>query len=200
VVFVRPVLAVCLFALIPSIVHAQSVADSARQATFPLTSAERWHDYVHDEVGPFALAGTAVGAGIGTLNHSPGWWERSPEGYGYRLGAAFAAHTADVSVRDGLAAVMHQNLHYIPCGCHNVFARAGHAVISSVLGVNDQGERVFALPTVVGGYAGGLTTAALYQHEYGIAGGLRLGTASLAGHALGNLAKEFIVPLFVGHH
>ena len=156
---------------------------------------DRFHDYLHDEFSPFAMAGVTLGAGIGTLQRSPHWWDRD-EGFGYRLGTNFAAHTADVTVRDGLAALMHQDPRYVRCGCRNVFARAGHAIVSSFMARNDNGNYVFGVPQIAGAYAGGMTTAAFYGHGYGWQGGLRLGTETIGEHAGINMIKEFIVPLF----
>jgi hypothetical protein len=84
------------------------------------------------------MASVTIGAGVSTLQSSPRWWDKD-EGFGYRLGTNFAAHMADVTVRDGLAALMHQDTRYQRCGCRNVFARAGHAVGSSFLARNDKG-------------------------------------------------------------
>src|SRR5579862_5053744 len=82
----------------------------------PLTShaqeVDRFHDYLHDEFSPFAMLSVTVGAGISTLQRSPHWWDKD-EGFGYRPGTNFASHTVDVSVRDGLAAVMHQDTRYM---------------------------------------------------------------------------------------
>ena len=154
------------------------------------------HTYLHDEFSPFAMASVTIGAGIGTLQRSPGWWDRD-EGFGYRLGTNFAAHTADVTVRDGLAAVMHQDPSYVPCGCRNVFARAGHAVVSSFLARNDNGNYVLGVPQIAGAYAGGYTSAAFYGHTYGgWQGGLKLGSEAIGEHAGFNLIKEFVFPLF----
>jgi hypothetical protein len=165
----------------------------------PFTSraqeSDRFHNYLRDEFSPFAVASVTLGAGVGTLQRSPRWWDKD-EGFGYRLGTNFAAHTADVTVRDGLAAVMHQDPRYMPCGCRNFFARAGHAVVSSFLARNDNGNYVFGLPQVAGSYAGGFTTAELYGHGYGWKDGLRYGTESIGEHAGINLLKEFIFPLF----
>jgi len=179
----RPVCCLAALTLIatPLVSHAQEI--------------DRWHDALHDEFGPFAIASVTLGAGVGTLQGSPHWWDKD-EGFGYRLGTNVAAHTADVTVRDGLAAVMHQDTRYMRCGCRNVFARAGHAVVSSVLARNDNGNYVLGVPQIAGGYASGLTTAAFYGHGFGWQGGVRLGTESLASHAGMNLVKEFIFPLF----
>jgi hypothetical protein len=154
------------------------------------------HTYLRDEFSPFAMASITIGAGVGTLQRSPSWWDRD-EGFGYRLGTNFAAHTADVTVRDGLAAVMHQDPSYVRCGCRNVFARAGHAVVSSFLARNDNGNYVLGVPQIAGAYAGGYTSAAFYGHTYGgWQGGLKLGTEAIGEHAGFNLIKEFVFPLF----
>ena len=154
------------------------------------------HTYLSDEFSPLAMASVTIGAGIGTLQRSPSWWDRD-EGFGYRLGTNFAAHTADVTVRDGLAAVMHQDPSYVRCGCRNVVARAGHAVVSSFLARNDNGNYVLGVPQIAGAYAGGYTSAAFYGHTYGgWQGGLKLGSEAIGEHAGFNLIKEFVFPLF----
>lgn len=164
----------------------------------PLTSQAQmntFHDYLRDEFSPFAMASMTLGAGIGTLQRSPAWWDKD-EGFGYRLGTNFAAHTADVTVRDGLAAVMHQDTRYMPCGCRNFFARTGHAIVSSFLARNENGNYVFGAPQIAGSYAAGFTTAGLYGHGYGWKDGVRFGTESIGEHAGMNLVREFIFPLF----
>lgn len=183
---------VCCFAAAALIIAPIAVR---AQAT---SGDERLHDYLHDEFSPLALASVTVGAGIGTLSGSPRWWDKD-EGLEYRLGTNLAAHTVDVSVRDGLAAVMHQDPHYARCSCTNFFARAGHALASSFMARNDNSNYVLGVPQIAGAYAAGLTTAGLYGHNYGWQGGLRLGTESLAEHAGMNIVKEFIFPLFTHH-
>lgn len=178
----------------PLALHAQT----PQPQPLPLTTNDRLNGFLHDEFSPIAMASVMLGAGVSTINQSPHFWDKD-EGFGYRLGTDFAAHTADMGVRDGLAAVMHQDTHYAPCQCRNVFARAGHAVAMSVLARNERGQYVLGVPQIVGGYAGGLTTAGLYGHNYGWQGGLRLGTESLASHAGWNLVKEFVGPLLKRH-
>jgi hypothetical protein len=77
-----------------------------------------------------------------------------------------------------------------------VFARTGHAIVTSMLAVNGNGHYVPAFGSIAGAYAGGFTTAGLYGHNYGVNGGLRLGTSALAGHAVTNIIREFVGPIF----
>ncbi len=162
----------------------------------PLTASERWHDYTHSVVGPFAFVAPAISAGIGTLGGAPKFWEKDAGGFGQRFGAAFAAHTVDETVKASLSAALHEDNTYYRCACRNVFARTGHALITSVVAMNANGHPVPAFGRIAGAYAHGFSTMAFYQHEYGVNGALRLGTGGLATHAVTNIVREFIGPIF----
>lgn len=169
-----------------------SVAPQA-SGYMPLTSDERWNEYVRSVVGPMAIVEPAISAGLGVVGGgSPRFWERDPGGFGQRFGTAFAAHTVNETVKASLSAALHEDNTYYRCSCANVFARAGHALFTSVLATNDNGHPVPAFGRIAGAYAGGFTTMGIYQHEYGFSGGLRLGTSALATHALTNLVREFV--------
>jgi hypothetical protein len=162
-------------------------------AYLPLTSDERWNDYVRSVVGPLAFVQTAVTAGLASMGSgSPRFWERDPGGFGQRFGTAFAARTVNETVKASLSAVLHEDNTYYRCSCQNVFGRFGHALLSTVEARNDNGHTVLGFGRIAGAYAGGLTTMELYQHQYGFDGALRLGTATVATHALTNLVREFV--------
>jgi hypothetical protein len=175
---------------------APSAAATPAPGYLPPTANERWNDYVHSVVGPLAFIKPAVSAGLGTLGGSPRFWEKDPGGFGQRFGTAIAARTVDETVKASLSAVLHEDNTYRPCSCRSVFARAGHALITSVVAMNDNGHPVPAFGRIAGAYAGAFTTSAFYQHEYGVDGALRLGTGALAGHAVTNIVREFIGPIF----
>jgi hypothetical protein len=162
----------------------------------PLTAGQRWNDYLHSVVGPFAFVGPAVGAGLGTIGGTPKFWAKNAGGFGQRYGTVFAANVADQSVKASVSAVLGEDNTYYPCSCRNVFARTGHAIVTSMLAVNGNGHYVPAIGSVAGAYAGGFTTMGLYGHNYGVNGGLRLGTSALAGHAVTNIIREFVGPIF----
>jgi len=137
-----------------------------------------------------------VSAGIGTIGGTPNFWDKNPGGFGQRLGTAFVARTANETVKASLSALLHEDNTYYPCTCRNVFARTGHALLTGVVAMNDNGRPEPAIGRIAGAYAEGLTTTAFYQHEYGINGAFRLGTTALATHAVTNIVREFVGPIF----
>ena len=172
-------------------------SDSGRAPGYlPLSGSERWHDYVHSVIGPLALISPVVTAGIGTIGGTPNFWDKNPGGFGQRLGTAFVARTANETVKASLSALLHEDNTYYQCTCRNVFARTGHALLTSVLAKNDNGHSTLAMGRITGAYAEGLTTTAFYQHEYGINGAFRLGTTALTTHAVTNIVREFVGPIF----
>lgn len=180
-------------AVAPQAVAPQAAVGPQVSGYLPLTPDERWNDYVRSVVGPMAFVGTAFTAGLGVMGGgSPRFWERDPGGFGQRFGTAFAAHTVNETVKASLSAVLHEDNTYYRCTCSNVFGRIGHALGTSVLARNDNGSLVPAFGRIAGDYAGGLATMELYQHGYGLSGGLRLGTSALATHALTNVFREFV--------
>jgi hypothetical protein len=171
----------------------QGVAAPPTSGYVPLTSDERWNDYLHSVVGPLAIVQPAITAGLGSIGGgSPRFWERDPGGFGQRFGTAFAARTVNETVKASFSALLHEDNTYYRCSCTNVFGRFGHALLSGVEARNDEGRPVLGFGRIAGAYAGGLTTMAIYQHQYGYSGGLRLGTSALITHALTNLAREFV--------
>jgi hypothetical protein len=174
-----------------------TVAQAAPTSGYlPLTSGERWHDYLHSVAGPFAFVVPAVGAGLATLGNTPKFWPKTAGGFGQRYGTVFAANVADQTVKASFSAVLGEDNTYYPCSCHNVFARTGHAIVSTLVAVNGNGHLTPAFGSVAGAYAGGFTTMGLYGHNYGVDGGVRLGTTALAAHAVTNVVREFVGPLF----
>jgi hypothetical protein len=173
-----------------------AVAQAPAFGYLPLTAGERWNDYLHSIAGPFAFVTPAVGAGIGTASGTPKFWAKNAGGFGQRYGTAFASNLADQSVAASVSAVLGQDNTYYACSCRNVFARTGHAIITSVLAVNGNGNLVPAVGSVAGAYAGGFTTMGLYGHNYGVDGAVRLGTGTLATHAVMNIVREFVGPIF----
>jgi hypothetical protein len=173
-----------------------TVAQAPASGYQPLTAGMRWHDYLHSVVGPFAFVVPAVGAGLGTISNTPNFWPKTAGGFGQRYGTVFAANIADQTAKASVSAVLGEDDRYYPCTCRNVFARTGHAIISTLVAVNGSGHLVPAFGNVAGAYAGGFTTMGLYGHNYGVDGGVRLGTTALGAHAITNIVREFVGPIF----
>jgi hypothetical protein len=87
----------------------------------------RFNNYLRELAGPRALVGVVGGGVLGQLRQHDGM------DLGERLAERATQHTAEVSVRHGLAAVMHRSTdyHYQFCECHGFGPRVAHALVES---------------------------------------------------------------------
>jgi len=96
-----------------------------------------------------------------------------------------------VSVRHGLAALMHRSTdyHYQFCECHGFGPRVQHALLETFTDRRADGSRALSVPRFAGAYAGGFSRLAWERDRN--AGDVMLGTtASLGFSALFNIARE----------
>lgn len=151
-------------------------------------------NYMFDAFGPFAVAETALTAGIDQATRTPPEWSEGLKGYSERFGSDFGIATVATTARYGLAAAFKQDTSYYPCACRGVLSRLRYAAISTVTARRgEDGHRVFSIPALVAPYAG--TTAAVYgwyPNRYGAKDALRMGNYSLLVSMAGNIALEFV--------
>jgi hypothetical protein len=158
----------------------------------PLTPHDRWHDYRMSLIGPSMVVSPLLDATSTTLDDTPKWWAKNPDGFAKRLGAGAADHVVDANVDAAVSAVLHEDNHYYRCSCERFGRRAAHAIIESILATTDNGRKTLAVGRIAGFLTGGLTSSAIYGRNYGAQGGLRLGAYAVAGQAVVNLAQEFL--------
>jgi hypothetical protein len=145
----------------------------------------RFSNYLHDLAGPRAVIGMVGGGVLGELRQHDG------TSLGERIASRATQHATEVSVRHGLAAVMHRSTdyHYQFCDCHGFGPRVVHALVESFTDRRDDGSRAFSVPRVAGAYAGSFAGMA-WEHDRS-AGGVAAGaTLSLGLSALFNVARE----------
>ena len=139
--------------------------------------------------------GTLMGfgyAGIDQATNSPSEWGHGWNGYGKRLASNLGEFYIQEGVTEGLAALMNRPLDYGHCSCHDTGGRVAWAVEGAVLDELPDGHRAFAVPRIVGAYAGAIAQAS-WRPDTGDRWrvGLTNGTTSLAIGALINLYHEF---------
>jgi hypothetical protein len=151
----------------------------------------RFNDYLHDLTRPSVVIGV-VGGGL--LTHVRGngeEWTQGPEGLARQIASRAGEVVVNVSVRHGLAALMHRSTdtHYQPCDCHGFGPRVGHALAETFTDRRADGSRAFAIPLVAGAYAGNFAQAAWEPGHS--AGSVAMGTTvSLGLAALFNVGRE----------
>src|SRR5437588_9306959 len=93
------------------------------------------HPYVKhwkkSTVGKRATAGVAARAGVGQLRNRPRKWGTGASGFGKRLGAGMGTHAVKTTVEHGVAAPLHEDLHYHRSNNTGVAPRLGHALAST---------------------------------------------------------------------
>lgn len=145
----------------------------------------RVSNYLHDLAGPGAFVGVIGGGVLDQIRHK----NDGPDDLAGRIGARAAQAAVEVSVRHGLAAVMHRSTDYQPCDCHGFGRKVGHALLETFTDRRADGSRALSVPRIAGAYAGSFTQLA-WDHNRN-AGDVALGTTlSFGFSALFNIARE----------
>jgi hypothetical protein len=145
----------------------------------------------HETVGKGALGRVTAGAGINQLRGKPSKYGGGVAGFGKRLGAGFAGNAVNQTVKHGVAAKLHEDLHYQRSNKHGVAPRLGYALKSTVITRNTRtGKQTPAAGRIAGHAAAGAFTQGV------LAAGSGASTAGigLAADAGSNVAREFIPP------
>ena len=117
--------------------------------------------FTFDALGPYAVTGAALAAGLDQATNTPPQWKQGFVGYSERFGSDFGIEVVGTTTRYGLAAAFMEDTSFYPCDCRGFFTRLRHAAISTFTARrHEDGHRVFSIPGVVAPYAG--TTAAVY--------------------------------------
>ncbi len=142
----------------------------------------------HETVGKGALARVGVRAGVGQIRNKPAKYGSGAAGFGKRLGAGFATNAVGKTVEHGLAAKLHEDLHYQRSNKHGVAPRLGYALKSTVLTRNTKtGKRTPA----AGRVAGHAATGAFTQGVLAAGSGASTAGIGLAADAGANVVREF---------
>jgi hypothetical protein len=146
-------------------------------------------DWKHSTVGKGALGRVGVGAAIGTARNSPRKYGGGVAGFGKRAGAGFAGNAVGKTVEHGLAAKLHEDLHYQRSNKKGVGPRLGYALKSTVITRNTKtGKRTPAAGRLAGHAAAGAFTQGVLAAGSG-ASTAGIGVAADAG---ANVVREFV--------
>jgi hypothetical protein len=145
----------------------------------------RFSNYLRDLAGPRAVIGVVGGGVLSQLRQNDG------TDLGDRLAQRATQHAVEVSVRDGLAAVMHRNTdsHYEFCECKGFGPRVQHALLETFTDRRADGSRALAVPRIAGNYAGEFAGMA-WEHDRSVGGAVGGATLSLGFSALFNIGRE----------
>jgi hypothetical protein len=145
----------------------------------------RFNNYLHDLAGPRALVGVVGGGLLQRLRQHDGTELED------RIAARATQHVAEVSVRHGLAALMHRSTdnHFQYCECHGFGPRVQHALLETFTDRRADGSRALAVPRIAGTYAGDFAGLA-WEHDRSVGQAAAGATLSLGFSALFNIGRE----------
>jgi hypothetical protein len=166
----------------------QSYLPRSRQTSIARRSHPYRTHWKHATVGKRALAGVGAGAAIGQARNSPRKYGGGAAGFGKRVGAGFASHAVGTTVEHGVAAKLHEDLHYHRSNKHGVGPRLGYALKSTVVTHN---TRTGKARPATGRIAGHAASGAFTQGVLAAGSGASTAGVGLAANAGANVAREF---------
>jgi hypothetical protein len=158
------------------------------------TGKQKFHNYLFDSVGPYAMLTGVVGGLIQQADDTPPEWGQGWDSYGVRVANNFGINLVAVTARYGMAEAFREDTIFYRCECSGFVHRFEHALISTVTARRgDDGHRTFSFSNLAAPYAGTMTAAlGWYPRRFEPMDGFRMGNYLLLSYAGQNLAKEFI--------
>ncbi|HEY2109677.1 MAG TPA: hypothetical protein VGH17_07230 [Candidatus Acidoferrales bacterium] len=164
---------------------------------------QKFHNYLFDSFGPYAILGSAIAAGInqasgdrinGTGSGTPPEWGGGAQAYGQRFASNFGINLTATSARYLMAELFREDTVYYRCECSGFSHRLVHSLWSTVATRHgDDGHYRFSFSNLAAPYAGTMTAAlGWYPGRYEPSDGFRMGNYLLVTYAGLNIAKEFI--------
>jgi hypothetical protein len=123
-------------------------ASNAPPKFMPMTPGERFRSYVFRVVGAQPFITAAATAGISQAADTPKEWRGGAEGFGKRVGSAYAQHFIRGTLEYGLSAALHEDNRYFVSGQTGFFRRTKYAVVSTLLARHANGDQSFSFSRI----------------------------------------------------
>jgi hypothetical protein len=151
-------------------------------------------NFVFDAVGPYAILGAAIAAGINQADSTPPEWGQGASAYGQRFASNLGIAAITTTARYAMAEAFREDTIYYRCECKPFAARFEHAIISTVTArTGEDGHRRFSVPSLVAPYVGTMTAVyGWYPDRYNAEDAFRMGNYTLLGAMGNNVALEFL--------
>lgn len=158
----------------------------------PMTSSERLRQYMLSLTSTESVFRAASSAGIRQAENSPKEWGGGAEGYGFRVGDAFAQHVIRGTLQYGVSAMLHEDNRYFHSGETGFFRRAKYAVKSTFMARHDNGQQYLSASRLSGAVGTSFISRVWQPRSTNSAGdgAVRLGV-SLGTDAGYNVLREF---------
>lgn len=106
----------------------------------PMTFSERARHYLVAAFGPGAVFRAAVAGGFAQATVAPEEWRVGANGYGYRVGTAFAQQAIREALEFGGSTLLHEDNRYFRSTQSGFLRRSKHALASAFTARSDGGE------------------------------------------------------------
>ena len=161
----------------------------------PLTTEQKFTQYLDQAFGPPAFITPAFSAGIRMARPTSGYpreWKDGPEAFGRLYGDSLVTHVSRHTAEFLTAAAFHYDDRYSPSKSTEALPRIAHALAFVVVEKTDSGTTAFALPHFAGAAAGGFTGMAYLPPGYDdLTHAGQRASIELAQIAIRNMAGEF---------
>jgi len=191
---------------------AQSTADRAAPAALAAadqpervpyvgqTQNERFRYYLQHMFSPESVLRAGAAAGINQAMNAPWEWGQGGIGYGRRFASAYGEHIVQSTSMYGLGTILHEDNRYFLSGETGFRPRLKYALLSTVMGMHDDGTRHFSFSRVASyGIAAGVSRVWQPPSTSGpgsFAGSFAVGIAAEAGF---NVVREFFPRILHSH-
>ena len=142
----------------------------------------------HSVYGKSAMARVTAGAAVRQATGTPRKYGGGAGGFGKRMGSGFASNAVGKTIEHGVAAKLHEDLHYHRSNKHGVGPRLGHALKSTVV---TQNTRTGKSRVATGRIAGHAAAGAFTQGALAAGSGAATAGVGLAADAGANVVREF---------
>ena len=118
---------------------------SAQNMQFiPMTRSERFSHYLVSITDFQSVLRAAASAGLNQARGTPKEWRGGAEGYGKRVGNAYAEHAIRQTLQYGVSAALHEDNRYFVSGETGFWKRSKYAIASAFVARHDNGDRAFS--------------------------------------------------------
>jgi hypothetical protein len=114
----------------------------------PMTSGERFRNYLRGISDLQSVIRAAASAGIAQARDTPKEWGGGGEGYGKRVGNAYAEHAIRSTLQYGISATLHEDNRYFVSGQTGFLRRTKYAIRNTLLARHDNGNQSFSFSRV----------------------------------------------------
>lgn len=177
--------------LIVGIVFAIPIIGLAQSFT-SLDVTDKLNYQIRQSVGPLALLGDAVYAGILQEADTPAEWGQEGSAYGKRFGVTVACSGIHSVLAFGLDSTLHEDPRYFRSGAGGFFRRTGHALRGTMLTHTDSGAETLSIWRLGSDYGAAYLADEWYPGRLNtVRLGLSEGSLQMAFDLASNLASEF---------